>query len=166
MLESEDLSLGVVQAIAGQTRAEMTLYRACQPRRNDPPCACVTTPWRARPRSGSVAGGAARFGHVLAWWPRSAICARILGPGMSLPDNCAPASMCATRRMLFVIWPSLTLLAQADFNRQGGAGLPLPSKILMDQAAVAMDAGMCALATDADSQHWGDTAHHDQRRRS
>ena len=94
LLESEDRSLGVVQAIAGQSRAEITFTGRARH--------AGTTPMRLR--NDAVAGAAEWVGEVerlalepRGWWPPSAICARTPGPGTSSPGSCAPALTCAMR---------------------------------------------------------------------
>ena len=102
VLESEDLSLGVVKAIAGQTRAEITFTGRARH--------AGTTPMHLR--NDAVAGAAEWVIEVerLALDTPGlvatvAICAPIPGPGMWLPVSCAPAWMCGTSKTPFVARP-------------------------------------------------------------
>jgi allantoate deiminase len=145
VLENEDLSLGVVQAIAGQTRAEL-LFTG---RANH----AGTTPMRLR--YDAVAGAAE--------WVTGVERLALETPGLvatvgDLRAHPGAGNVIAgqLRASLDVRHPEdpvrhlavATLLAQADLIARR-RGLTVANKILMDQPAVAMDAGMCALATDA-----------------
>ena len=151
VLESEDLSLGVVQAIAGQTRAEIIFTgRASH---------AGTTPMRLR--NDAVAGAAEWVGEVERLALNTPGLVATVGdlrthPGAgNIVAGQLRASLDVRHAADAVRHPAVdSLLAQASSIAQR-RGLSVASKILMDQPAVAMDAGMCALATERDSQHRG-----------
>jgi allantoate deiminase len=145
VLESEELSLGVVKAIAGQTRAEIIFTgRASH---------AGTTPMRLR--NDAVAGAAEWVGEVERLALNTPGLVATVGDLRTHPGagNIVAGQLRASldvrhaedavRHMAVD-----TLLAQAASIAQR-RGLTVASKMLMDQAAVAMDASMCALATDA-----------------
>ena len=120
--------------------------------RPGPPCRHDTDAAAQRCRGGRGGVGESRWSgwrsRPQAWWQPSAICAPIPGPGTSLPGSCAPASMCATRTTPFVTGRSIPYSPRRTSIAKR-RGLTVASKMLMDQPAVAMDAGLCALATEA-----------------
>ena len=145
LLESEDLSLGVVQAIAGQSRAEMTFTgRASH---------AGTTPMRLR--NDAVAGAAE--------WVVAVERLALDTPGLVATVGDLRTHPGAGNVVAGQLRASLdvrhekdavrhqavdTLLARAASIAQR-RGLTVASKMLMDQPAVAMDAGLSALAMDA-----------------
>jgi allantoate deiminase len=145
VLESEDKSLGVVQAIAGQTRAEVTFTGRAQH--------AGTTPMRLR--KDAVAGAAEWIIEVERLALQTQGLVATVGDLHTHPGagNVVAGEVRASldvrheddairRRAVD------TLLAQAEsIGRR--RGLTVASRMLMDQAAVAMDAGLCALAAEA-----------------
>jgi len=145
LLESEDLSLGVVQAIAGQNRAEITFTgRASH---------AGTTPMRLR--NDAVAGAAE--------W----VCA-VERMGLDTPGLVATVGDLRTHPgagniVAGQLRASLDVRHADDAIRQRAVhsllakaeaiatrrGLTVASSMLMDQPAVAMDAAMCTMASDA-----------------
>ncbi len=145
LLESEDLSLGVVEAIAGQTRAEMTFTGRARH--------AGTTPMRLR--NDAVAGAAEWVVEVERLALETPGLVATVGDLRTYPGagNIVAGQLRASLdvrhaddavRQLAMD----TLLARAA-SISGRRGLTVTSKVLMDQPAVAMDPGMCALATDA-----------------
>jgi allantoate deiminase len=145
LLESEDLSLGVVHAIAGQTRAEITFTgRASH---------AGTTPMRLR--KDAVAGAAE--------WVIEVERLALETPGLVATVGDLRTHPGAGNIVAGQLRASLdvrhaddtirhrtvdTLLAQAASIAER-RGLTIASRMLMDQPAVAMDSGMCELAADA-----------------
>jgi len=145
VLESEDRSLGVVQAIAGQTRAELTFTG----RANH----AGTTPMHLRQ---DAAAGAAE-------WVLEVERKGFKTPGLvaTVGDfRCSPGAVNVVageaRASLDVRhadddvrhWAVEGLLASAASIAKRRE-LAVTSKLLMDQSAVAMDGGMCAMAAEA-----------------
>ena len=145
VLESEDLSLGVVHAIAGQTRAELVFTGKASH--------AGATPMRLR--RDAVAGAAEWVGAV----ERTALgtpgLVATVGDLRTHPGagNVVAGQLRATldvrhaedsvrRRAV----EELLSAASAIATRRG---LTVASTVLMDQAAVPMDDGLCAIATDA-----------------
>jgi len=145
LLESEDLSLGVVQAIAGQTRAEITFTgRASH---------AGTTPMRLR--NDAVAGAAEWVGEVERLALDTPGLVATVGdlrthPGAgNIVAGQLRASLDVRQADDSIRHRAVdTLLAQAD-SIAARRGLTVGTKISMDQPAVAMDPGMCALAMEA-----------------
>ena len=145
LLESEDKSLGVVQAIAGQTRAEMTFTGQARH--------AGTTPMRLR--NDAVAGAAEWISKV----ERVALEA----PGMvatvgDLRTHPGAGNVIAgqLRASLDVRNADDTVRHQAVDHLLAEAvsiakrrGLTVVSRMLMDQPAVIMDAQLCTLAAKA-----------------
>jgi allantoate deiminase len=145
LLESEDKSLGVVQAIAGQTRAEMTFTGQARH--------AGTTPMRLR--NDAVAGAAEWISEV----ERVALEA----PGMvatvgDLRTHPGAGNVIAgqLRASLDVRNADDTVRHQAVDHLLAEAvsiakrrGLTVVSRMLMDQPAVIMDAQLCTLAAKA-----------------
>jgi allantoate deiminase len=145
LLESEDLSLGVVHAIAGQTRAEITFTgRASH---------AGTTPMRLR--KDAVAGAAE--------WVIEVERLALETPGLVATVGDLRTHPGAGNIVAGQLRASLdvrhaddairhhavdTLLARAASIAER-RGLTIASGMLMDQPAVAMDSGMCELAADA-----------------
>jgi allantoate deiminase len=145
LLESEDLSLGVVQAIAGQTRAEITFTgRASH---------AGTTPMRLR--NDAVAGAAEWVGEVERLALDTPGLVATVGDLRTHPGagNIVAGQLRASLDVRHAD-DSIrhravdTLLAQAD-SIAARRGLTVGTKISMDQPAVTMDPGMCALAMEA-----------------
>jgi allantoate deiminase len=145
ILESEDLSLGVVKAIAGQTRAEVTFTGRARH--------AGTTPMRLR--NDAVAGAAE--------WVVDVERLALDTPGMVATVGDLRTHPGAGNVVAGQLRASLdvrhekdsirhqavdTLLARAAEIAQR-RGLTVASKMLMDQPAVAMDAGLSALAMEA-----------------
>ncbi len=145
VLESEDLSLGVVKAIAGQTRAEITFTSRARH--------AGTTPMHLR--NDAVAGAAE--------WVIEVERLALDTPGMVATVGDLRTHPGAGNVVAGQLRASLdvrheqdavrrqaveTLLAQATSIAQR-RGLAVASKMLMDQPAVAMDAGLSALALEA-----------------
>jgi allantoate deiminase len=145
LLESEDMSLGVVQAIAGQSRAEITFTgRAGH---------AGTTPMRLR--NDAVAGAAEWISEVESVALRT--------PGMVATVGDLRTHPGAGNVVAGQLRASLDLRHGEDAVRHQAVdhllaeavsiakrrGLTTVSKMLMDQLAVTMDARLCALARDA-----------------
>jgi allantoate deiminase len=145
LLESEDLSLGVVQAIAGQNRAEIIFTgRASH---------AGTTPMRLR--NDAVAGAAE--------WVCEVERLALGTPGLVATVGDLRTHPGAGNIVAGQLRASLdvrhaddavrhravkTLLAKAEAIA-GRRGLTVASTMLMDQPAVAMDPAMCTMASDA-----------------
>jgi allantoate deiminase len=145
LLESEDKSLGVVQAIAGQSRAEITFTGRARH--------AGTTPMRLR--NDAVAGAAEWISEV----------ERVgLGtPGLVATVGDLRTHPGAGNVVAGQLRASLDVRHEEDGVRHHAVdhllaeavsiakrrGLTTVSKMLMDQPAVTMDARLCALATDA-----------------
>jgi allantoate deiminase len=145
LLESEDLSLGVVQAIAGQSRAEITFTgRASH---------AGTTPMRLR--HDAVAGAAEWVVEV----ERVALGTRgLVATVGDLRTHPGAGNIVAgqLRASLDVRHEDDSVRHRALDSLLGHAasiarrrGLTVASRMLMDQPAVAMDSNLCALALDA-----------------
>jgi allantoate deiminase len=145
LLESEDLSLGVVQAIAGQNRAEITFTgRASH---------AGTTPMRLR--NDAVAGAAE--------WVCEVERLGLDTPGLVATVGDLRTHPGAGNIVAGQLRASLDVRHADDATRQravhtllakAGAiarrrGLTVASNMLMDQPAVAMDPTMCRMASDA-----------------
>ena len=145
LLESEDLSLGVVHAIAGQTRAEITFTgRASH---------AGTTPMRLR--KDAVAGAAE--------WVIEVERLALETPGLVATVGDLRTHPGAGNIVAGQLLASLDVRHEDDGIRHRAVdsllaqaasiarrrGLTVASRMLMDQPAVAMDPGMCALAADA-----------------
>ena len=145
LLESEDLSLGVVHAIAGQTRAEITFTGHASH--------AGTTPMRLR--KDAVAGAAEWVIEVERLALETPGLVATVGdlrthPGAgNIVAGQLRASLDARHKDDAIRRRAVdTLLAQAASIAER-RGLTIASRMLMDQPAVAMDSGMCALAADA-----------------
>jgi allantoate deiminase len=145
VLESEDLSLGVVRAIAGQSRAEIIFTgRASH---------AGTTPMRLR--NDAVTGAAEWVCEVERLALDTPGLVATVGDLRTHPGagNIVAGQLRAT---LDVRHADDTIrhravedmLANAE-EIAGRRGLTVMSTMLMDQPAVAMDRGMCTMATDA-----------------
>jgi allantoate deiminase len=145
LLESEDLSLGVVHAIAGQTRAEITFTgRASH---------AGTTPMRLR--KDAVAGAAE--------WVIEVERLALDTPGLVATVGDLRTHPGAGNIVAGQLLASLDVRHEDDGIRHRAVdsllgqassiarrrGLTVASRMLMDQPAVAMDPGMSALAADA-----------------
>ncbi len=145
LLESEDLSLGVVHAIAGQTRAEIIFTgRASH---------AGTTPMRLR--KDAVAGAAE--------WVIEVERLALETPGLVATVGDLRTHPGAGNIVAGQLLASLDVRHEDDSIRHRAVdsllgraasiakrrGLTVASRMLMDQPAVAMDPGMCALAADA-----------------
>jgi allantoate deiminase len=145
VLESEGMSLGVVHAIAGQSRAEITFTgRASH---------AGTTPMRLR--RDAVAGAAEWVGEVERLALETPGLVATVGDLRTHPGagNVVAGQL---RASLDVRHANDTVRHSAADNLLGRAAsiakrrdLTVASNMLMDQPAVVMDAGMCALAMDA-----------------
>lgn len=145
LLESEDQSLGVVRAIVGQTRAEMTFNGRARH--------AGTTPMRLR--NDAVAGAAE---WVVAVERLALDTAGLVATVGDLRTHPGAGNVVAgqLRASLDVRHEDdsirhravRTLLAQADSIAQR-RGLTVASKMLMDQPAVPMDKHLCGLAEEA-----------------
>jgi allantoate deiminase len=145
LLESEDQSLGVVQAIAGQSRAEITFTGRARH--------AGTTPMRLR--NDAVAGAAEWISEV----ERAALAT----PGMVATVGDLRTHPGAGNVVAGQLRASLDVRHAEDMVRHQAVdhllveamsiakrrGLTTVSKMLMDQPAVKMDAWLSALATDA-----------------
>jgi allantoate deiminase len=145
LLESEDKSLGVVQAIAGQSRAEITFTGRARH--------AGTTPMRLR--NDAVAGAAEWISEVERVALRTPGMVATVGDLRTHPGagNVVAGQL---RASLDVRHGEDTVRHQAVDHLLAEAlsiatrrGLTTVSKMLMDQPAVNMDARLCALATDA-----------------
>jgi allantoate deiminase len=145
LLESEDLSLGVVQAIAGQSRAEITFTgRASH---------AGTTPMRLR--HDAVAGAAE--------WVVEVERVALGTPGLVATVGDLRTHPGAGNIVAGQLRASLDVRHEDDSVRHRAVdsllghaasiarrrGLTVASRMLMDQPAVAMDGNLCALAADA-----------------
>ncbi len=145
LLESEDQSLGIVQAIAGQTRAELTFTGRARH--------AGTTPMRLR--NDAVAGAAE--------WVVEVERVALETPGLVATVGDLRTHPGAGNVVAGQLRASLdvrhaedairhravdTLLAQAESIARR-RGLTVASRMQMDQPAVAMDARLCALAAEA-----------------
>jgi len=145
LLESEDRSLGVVQAIVGQTRAEVIFTGRARH--------AGTTPMRLR--NDAVAGAAE--------WVVAVERLALDTPGLVATVGDLRTHPGAGNVVAGQLRASLdvrheddairhravhTLLAQAESIAQR-RGLTVASRMLMDQPAVPMDKGLCALAAEA-----------------
>jgi allantoate deiminase len=145
LLESEGQSLGVVQAVAGQSRAEITFYG----RANH----AGTTPMRLR--HDAVAAAAEWVGEV----ERVALGTPGLVATVGYFDSHPGAGNVIAgraRASLDVRHADDRVRHQAVNHLLSGAGaisarrgLTVDRKMLMDQAAVMMDSRMCAMAAEA-----------------
>ena len=145
VLESDNKSLGVVSAIAGQTRAELTFTgRASH---------AGTTPMRLR--SDAIAGAAEWVSEVERVALSTAGLVATVGDLRTHPGagNVVAGQL---RASLDVRHAEDTVRHQAVDHLLAQAkaiaarrGLTVASKLQMDQPAVAMDAGLCALAINA-----------------
>jgi allantoate deiminase len=145
LLESEDKSLGVVQAIAGQSRAEITFTGRARH--------AGTTPMRLR--NDAVAGAAEWIAEV----ERVALNT----PGMVATVGDLRSHPGAVNVIAGQLRASLDIRHREDSVRHQAVdhllaqaasiakrrGLTTVSKMLMNQLAVPMDARLCALAEDA-----------------
>jgi allantoate deiminase len=145
LLESEDMSLGVVQAIAGQSRAEITFTGRARH--------AGTTPMRLR--NDAVAGAAEWISEVERVGLGTPGLVATVGDLRTHPGagNVVAGQL---RASLDVRHEDDSVRHQAVAHLLGEAvsiarrrGLTAVSKMLMDQPAVKMDARLCALATDA-----------------
>jgi allantoate deiminase len=145
VLENEDLSLGVVRAIAGQTRAQITFTGQARH--------AGTTPMRLR--KDAVAGAAEWVSEVERVALETAGLMATVGDLRTHPGagNVVAGQLRASldvrhekdevrHRAVQHLLDSASAIAQRR-------GLTVSSSVQMDQAAVAMDAGLCALATEA-----------------
>jgi allantoate deiminase len=145
VLESEDLSLGVVKAIAGQTRAQITFTGQARH--------AGTTPMRLR--KDAVAGAAEWVSEV----ERVALAtAGLMATVGDLRTHPGAGNVIAGQ-----LRASLDVRHENDEVRHGTVrhlldsasaiaqrrGLTVSHSVQMDQPAVAMDAGLCALAMEA-----------------
>jgi allantoate deiminase len=145
LLESEDLSLGVVQAIAGQNRAEIVFTgRASH---------AGTTPMRLR--NDAVCGAAEWVGEVERLALETPGLVATVGdlrthPGAgNIVAGQLRASLDVRHADDAVRHQAVkTLLAKAEAIASR-RGLTVASRMLMDQPAVAMDPLMCTMASDA-----------------
>jgi allantoate deiminase len=145
VLESEDLSLGVVQAIAGQNRAEITFTgRASH---------AGTTPMRLR--KDAVAGAAEWVCEVERLALNTPGLVATVGDLRTHPGagNIVAGQLRASLDVRHAddairqrAVHSLLARAEAIASRRG---LTVASNMLMDQPAVAMDPAMCTMASDA-----------------
>jgi allantoate deiminase len=145
LLESEDKSLGVVQAIAGQSRAEITFTGRARH--------AGTTPMRLR--NDAVAGAAEWISEVERVALRTGGMVATVGDLRTHPGagNVIAGQLRASLDVRHgedsVRHQAVDhLLAEAVSIAQR-RGLTTVSKMLMDQPAVTMDAQLCALAKDA-----------------
>ena len=145
VLESEDLSLGVVQAIAGQNRAEITFTgRASH---------AGTTPMRLR--KDAVAGAAEWVCEVERLALDTGGLVATVGDLRTHPGagNIVAGQLRASLDVRHAddairhrAVKSLLAKAEAIASRRG---LTVTASMLMDQPAVAMDRAMCTMASDA-----------------
>jgi allantoate deiminase len=145
LLESEDQSLGVVKAIAGQTRAQITFTGQARH--------AGTTPMRLR--NDAVAGAAEWVCEVERVALQTTGLVATVGDLRTHPGagNVVAGQLRASldvrhendevrHRAVSHLLNSASAIAQRR-------GLALATSLQMDQPAVAMDAGLCALATAA-----------------
>jgi allantoate deiminase len=145
VLESEDRSLGVVQAIAGQTRAELNFVG----RANH----AGTTPMRLRQ---DAAAGAAewvleveRMGRETPGLVATVGDLRSYPGAINVVAGETRASLDVRHADDAVRHHAVESLLASAASIAKRRGLTVISKMLMGQAAVAMDAGMCAWAAEA-----------------
>jgi allantoate deiminase len=145
LLESEDMSLGVVQAIAGQSRAEITFTgRAGH---------AGTTPMRLR--NDAVAGAAEWISEVESVALRTPSMVATVGDLRTHPGagNVVAGQLRASLDVRHgedaVRHRAVDHLLAEAVSIAKRRGLTTVSKMLMDQPAVTMDARLCALAQDA-----------------
>lgn len=145
VLESEERSLGVVQAIAGQTRAEFTFTGKARH--------AGTTPMHLR--NDAVAGAAEWVVEVERVALNTPGLVATVGDLRTYPGagNVVAGQLHASldvRHAEDAIRHRAVrhLLAQAESIARR-RGLTVASKLQMDQPAVAMDTGLCTLAADA-----------------
>ncbi len=145
LLESEDRSLGVVHAIAGQSRAEIIFTgRASH---------AGTTPMRLR--NDAVAGAAEWVGEVERLALETPGLVATIGDLRTYPGagNVVAGQLRASLDVRHaddtVRHPAVDKLLDRATSIAQRRGLTVASKLLMDQPAVPMEASMCALAMDA-----------------
>jgi allantoate deiminase len=145
VLESEDLSLGVVKAIAGQTRAEMTFTgqarhagTTAMSRRNDAVAGAAEWVVEVERLALDTPGLVATVGDLRTHPGAGNVVAGQLRASLDVRHENDSARHQAVD----------TLLARAAAIAQR-RGLTVASKMLMDQPAVAMDAVLSSLAVDA-----------------
>jgi allantoate deiminase len=145
VLESEDLSLGVVQAIAGQSRAEMIFTGRARH--------AGTTPMRLR--NDAVAGAAEWVVEVERLALATPGLVATVGDLRTHPGagNVVAGQLRASLDVrhgedVIRLQAVETLLAQAATIAKR-RGLSVTSRKLMNQPAVAMDARLCTLATES-----------------
>jgi allantoate deiminase len=145
LLESEDKSLGVVQAIAGQTRAEITFTGRARH--------AGTTPMRLR--NDAVAGAAEWISEVERVALRTPGMVATVGDLRTHPGagNVVAGQLRASLDVRHgedaVRHQAVDQLLAESVSIAKRRGLTTVSKMLMDQPAVTMDARLCALARDA-----------------
>jgi allantoate deiminase len=145
LLESEDKSLGVAQAIAGQSRAEITFDGRARH--------AGTTPMRLR--NDAVAGAAEWISEVERVALRTGGMVATVGDLRSHPGagNVIAGQLRASLDVRHgedaVRHQAVEHLLAEAVSIAKRRGLTTVSKILMDQPAVNMDARLCVLATDA-----------------
>jgi allantoate deiminase len=145
LLESEDKSLGVVQAIAGQSRAEITFTGRARH--------AGTTPMRLR--NDAVAGAAEWITEVERVALNTPGMVATVGDLRSHPGagNVIAGQLRASLDVRHgddgVRHQAVAHLLAAAASIAKRRGLTTLSKMLMDQPAVNMDARLCALAEDA-----------------
>jgi allantoate deiminase len=145
LLESEDRSLGVVQAIAGQSRSEITFTG----RANH----AGTTPMRLR--RDAVAGVAEWVVEVERLALETPGLVATVGDLRSYPGagNVVAGQARASLDVRHADDPlrhrAVESLLESAASIAGRRRLAVDTKVLMDQSAVAMDAALCAMATDA-----------------
>jgi allantoate deiminase len=145
LLESEDKSLGVVQAIAGQSRAEITFTGLARH--------AGTTPMRLR--NDAVAGAAEWISEVERVALNTGGMVATVGdlrthPGAgNVVAGQLRASLDVRHEEDAVRHQAVDHLLAAAVSIAKRRGLTAVSKMLMDQPAVKMDARLCELAKDA-----------------
>jgi allantoate deiminase len=145
LLESEDKSLGVVQAIAGQSRAEITFTGRARH--------AGTTPMRLR--NDAVAGAAEWISEVERVALSTPAMVATVGDLRSHPGagNVIAGQLRASLDVRHgedaVRHQAVEHLLAEAVSIAKRRGLTTVSKMLMDQPAVTMDARLCALAMDA-----------------
>jgi allantoate deiminase len=145
LLESEDKSLGVVQSIAGQSRAEIIFTGRARH--------AGTTPMRLR--NDAVAGAAEWIGEVERVALRTPGMVATVGdlrthPGAgNIVAGQLRASLDVRHGEDFVRHQAVDQLLAQTAAIAERRGLTAVSRMQMDQPAVAMDAGLCAIAADA-----------------
>src|SRR5580692_6216767 len=145
LLESEDRSLGVVHAIAGQTRAEITFTGRARH--------AGTTPMRLR--NDAVAGAAEWISEVERVALRTPGMVATVGDLRTYPGagNVVAGQLRASLDVRHgedaVRHQAVDHLLAESVSIAKRRGLTTASKMPMDQPAVNMDARLCALAQDA-----------------